>query len=149
MPIVYSKLFDLLKEKGYTTYRIRKEKLIGQATLTALKNGTGGLDAKTIARLCEVLDCQPGDMMEYVKENDGYVLLAVKESMWASMLEEVLKDNDIPCVSVPVFGAGFTLKTGMQECLKVFVPSKSKMQAEELMNELFSAEEDGETGENA
>ena len=68
MPIVYTKLFDLLKEKGYTTYKIRQEKLIGQGTLTALKNGTGGLDAKTIARLCKVLDCQPGDLMEYVKE---------------------------------------------------------------------------------
>ena len=60
MPISYAKLFELLKEKGYTTYKIRQEKLIGQ--------GTGGLDAKTIARLCEVLDCQPGDLMEYVKE---------------------------------------------------------------------------------
>ena len=68
MPIVYDKLFNLLKEKGYTTYKIRQEKLIGQGTLTAIKNGTGGLDAKTIARLCEVLDCQPGDLMEYVKE---------------------------------------------------------------------------------
>ena len=55
------------QEKGYTTYKIRQEKLIGQGTLTAIKNGTGGLDAKTIARLCEVLDCQPGDLMEYVK----------------------------------------------------------------------------------
>ena len=68
MPIVYNKLFDLLKARGYTTYRIRQEKLIGQATLTAIKNGTGGLDAKTLARLCEVLDCQPGDLMEYVKD---------------------------------------------------------------------------------
>jgi len=68
MPIVYDRLFELLKERGYTTYKIRQEKLIGQATLTAIKNGTGGLDAKTIARLCEVLDCQPGDLMEYVKE---------------------------------------------------------------------------------
>ena len=41
MPIVYTKLFDLLKEKGYTTYKIRQEKLIGQGTLTAIKNGTG------------------------------------------------------------------------------------------------------------
>ena len=69
MPIVYNKLFDLLKAKGYTTYRIRQEKLIGQGTLTAIKNGTGGLDAKTLARLCEVLDCQPGDLMEYVKDS--------------------------------------------------------------------------------
>ena len=58
----------LLKEKGYTTYRIRKEKLLGQGTLTALKNGTGGLDSKTISKLCEVLECQPGDIMEYVKD---------------------------------------------------------------------------------
>ncbi|MCF2617641.1 helix-turn-helix transcriptional regulator [Oscillibacter valericigenes] len=68
MPIVYRKLFDVLKANGYTTYKIRKEKLIGQGTLTAIKNGTGGLDAKTIARLCEVLNCQPGDLMEYVRE---------------------------------------------------------------------------------
>ena len=67
MPIVYTKLFDLLKEKGNTTYKIRQEKLICQSTLSAIKNGTGGLDAKTLARLCEVLDCQPGDLMEYVK----------------------------------------------------------------------------------
>ena len=68
VPIIYTKLFELLKAKGYTTYKIRQEKLIGQGTLTAIKNGTGGLDAKTIARLCEVLDCQPGDLMEYVRE---------------------------------------------------------------------------------
>ena len=30
MPISYAKLFELLKEKGYTTYKIRQEKLIGQ-----------------------------------------------------------------------------------------------------------------------
>ena len=68
MPIVYTKLFDLLKEKGYSTYRIRKEKLMGQGTLTALKNGAGGLEHKTIERLCQVLDCQPGDLMEYVPD---------------------------------------------------------------------------------
>jgi len=66
--ISYDKLFELIKEKGYTTYRIRQEKLIGQGTLTALKNGTGGLDAKTINRLCQVLNCQPGDLMEYVAD---------------------------------------------------------------------------------
>lgn len=68
MAITYDKLFNLLKEKGYTTYKIRKDKLIGQSTLTALKNGTGGLDAKTLNRLCDVLDCQPGDLMAFVRE---------------------------------------------------------------------------------
>lgn len=69
MAISYQKLFQLLEEKGWTTYKIRKEKLIGQGTLTALKNGTGGLDSKTISRLCEVLNCQPGDLMEYVPDS--------------------------------------------------------------------------------
>ena len=68
MPIKYDKLMALLKEKGYTTYKIRKDKLIGQGTLTALKNGTGGLDSKTISRLCKVIECQPGDIMEYVPD---------------------------------------------------------------------------------
>ena len=68
MAISYQKLFQLLELKGWTTYKIRKEKLIGQGTLTALKNGTGGLDSKTISRLCEVLDCQPGDLMEYISD---------------------------------------------------------------------------------
>lgn len=68
MPILYDKLLLLLKQNGYTSYRIRKEKIIGQATLTAIKNGTGGLDHRSISKLCEVLKCQPGDLMEYVPE---------------------------------------------------------------------------------
>lgn len=68
MSIKYEKLFELLKEKGYTTYKIRQTRLIGQGTLTALKNGKGGLDARTIERLCKVLECQPGDLMEYVED---------------------------------------------------------------------------------
>lgn len=64
----YDKLFQQLKDQGWTTYRIRKEKLIGQATLTALRNGSGGLDSKSIDKLCRVLDCQPGDLIEYVPD---------------------------------------------------------------------------------
>jgi len=71
VPIKYEKLFQLLKEKGWNTTRIRNEKLIGQGTLTALRHGTGGLDHKTIAKLCKVLNCQPGDLMEYVDEEEN------------------------------------------------------------------------------
>ncbi len=68
MPIKYDKLLALLTEKGYTSYRIRKENIIGQGTLTAIKNGTGGLDHRSIAKLCHILECQPGDLMEYVED---------------------------------------------------------------------------------
>ena len=68
MPIKYDKLFALFKAKGINTTKIRQEKIMGQGTLTAIKNGTGGLDAKTINKLCALLDCQPGDIMEYMPD---------------------------------------------------------------------------------
>lgn len=71
MPIVYDKLFALLKEKGYTSYRIRQEKVIGQATLTGLRKGTSGLSTRTVENLCRVLTCQPGDLMEYIPEKNS------------------------------------------------------------------------------
>lgn len=74
MPLVYDRLFTLLNEKGYTSYRIRQENVMGQATLTGLKKGTAGLSSKTIENLCRVLNCQPGDIMEYVKEDSTPVL---------------------------------------------------------------------------
>lgn len=72
MPLVYDKLFRLLHEHGYTSYRIRKANIMGQATLTGLKNGTTGLSAKTIEHLCQALQCQPGDLMEYVENEDPH-----------------------------------------------------------------------------
>lgn len=69
--IVYDKMLALLKEKGYTSYRIKKENIIGQATLTKIKKGTGGLDHRSIDSLCKALDCQPGDLMEYVKDPEA------------------------------------------------------------------------------
>lgn len=67
MPLSYDRLFKLLEEKGYNSYRIRKENLIGQATLTHLRRGTGGIDYRTIEKICEAFDCQPNDIMEYIK----------------------------------------------------------------------------------
>ena len=72
MPIKYDKLFALMKEKGFSSYRLRKEKLISQAILQKLRTGEGNIDTRTIERLCSLLDCQPGDIMEYVSEQkDG------------------------------------------------------------------------------
>jgi hypothetical protein len=70
--------------------------------------------------------------------DNGYVFLIEKEEMWARMLIEVLEDNNVPCVALPVYGAGFTIKTGIQDILRVFVPSEYMTQATELVEELFS-----------
>lgn len=69
--------------------------------------------------------------------NNDFELLAEKEAMWAEMLEQVLKDHNITFVAVPVYGAGLTLKAGVRERFKIFVPIDSKAKAEELLHELF------------
>lgn len=71
MAIIYDKLFQKLKEKGYTTYRIRQERLISEGTLTNLRNRSRHLDGKVLDRLCRVLECQPGDLMEYVPDDQN------------------------------------------------------------------------------
>jgi len=72
MAIVYRKLLALLKEKGYTTYKIRKEGLIGGATYQILRTPTSGkgLDHRSIDKLCRVLQCQPADIMEYIPDEE-------------------------------------------------------------------------------
>lgn len=67
MPISYEKLFSLIKEKGKTEYYLRKNG-ISPSILDKLKHHTGGLDARTIEKLCRLLGCQPGDIMEYLPE---------------------------------------------------------------------------------
>ena len=69
MPFKYDKLFELFKERGITSYKIRKENLISQAALTKMKNGEGNIDTRTLERLCSVLKCQPSDIMEYVEDD--------------------------------------------------------------------------------
>ena len=67
MPISYSKLFSLIKNRGRTEYWLRQNG-ISPSILNKLKHGTGGLDARTIEKLCRLLECQPGDIMEYVED---------------------------------------------------------------------------------
>ena len=68
--ISYQKLFDKLKEEGWSFYRVRQEKLIGQGTLPRLRNQSGGLDSKTLDKICRTFNCQPGDLMEYIPDED-------------------------------------------------------------------------------
>lgn len=68
MAIVYNKLFKLFEEKGITTYKIRKENIVSQGTLTKMKNNSGSVDTRTIDKICKVLNCQPGDILEYIPD---------------------------------------------------------------------------------
>lgn len=67
MPIIYNRMLELMESKGITSYTIKKENIIGQATFKKIKEG-GDIDTRTIAKLCKLLECQPGDILEYVED---------------------------------------------------------------------------------
>lgn len=78
MPMDYNKLFSLMKNRGLSTYRIRKENILSQSTLQKLREGKS-VTTDAIAALCRVLNCQPGDLMEYADSPVHVVPPAKKE----------------------------------------------------------------------
>lgn len=70
MPLQYK--FDVvaaLKGKGYTTYKIRQEKLLSESTIQKLRDGKG-VAWENIETICRLLQCQPGDLLNYTEDND-------------------------------------------------------------------------------
>lgn len=86
--INYNKLIERLKEKGINTYIIRKKAIIPQSTLSKFKMSSGGsmeeiesklqnykdkngkdfmcdVSTKTIEDICQLLQCQPEDLIEW------------------------------------------------------------------------------------
>lgn len=62
-------VLKLLKESGYSTYRLRKEKMLGEATIQKIRNGEL-VSWESISAICQLLQCQPGDILEYRNEDD-------------------------------------------------------------------------------
>lgn len=56
-----------LKKKGYSSTRIREEKLIGQSYLQQIRHGEM-VSWKTLDTICALLDCQPGDLVAFFPE---------------------------------------------------------------------------------
>lgn len=68
MPIKYKiDVIAALKEAGYNTTKIRKDKIMGEAMLQKIRSGQM-VSWATLETICDLLDCQPGDLLEYVKE---------------------------------------------------------------------------------
>ena len=58
-------IMEALKNSGYTSYKMRKDKIIGERQLQQIRNGEIVSNAM-LNKLCELLNCQPGDIIEYV-----------------------------------------------------------------------------------
>ena len=58
-----------LKSEGYTSYKIRKDKLLSESTVQKLRKNEG-VSWDNISTVCKLLKCQPGDIIEYVPDNE-------------------------------------------------------------------------------
>lgn len=69
MPVSYAKLFDLMNQQGIKKVDLRKTYKINPKTVDSLVNNRS-VTVDTIMQLCEILGCQPGDLMEYIQSED-------------------------------------------------------------------------------
>ena len=70
MPLKYKiNVLAALKEKGYNTNKIRTEGILSQSTLQKLREGKG-VAWENLEKICRLLECQPSDLIEYVKEEE-------------------------------------------------------------------------------
>ena len=60
-------VLEALKEKGYSSYSLRKEKLLSESTIQKLRSGEG-VSWDNLETLCKLLECDISDILEYQKE---------------------------------------------------------------------------------
>ena len=60
-------VLQTLKEAGYNTNKLRKEKLLNESAMQYLRENKI-IGIKPLECICALLDCQPGDILEYIPD---------------------------------------------------------------------------------
>ena len=63
---------DILKslsEKGYSSYKLKTDGIFGNATIQNFRDQKVCY-GDALNKLCKLLGCQPGDILEYVADQD-------------------------------------------------------------------------------
>ena len=70
MPLKYKiDVLPALKAKGFNTNKLRQDKLLSESTIQKLRTDTG-VSWGNIETICKLLECQPGDILEYEMEKN-------------------------------------------------------------------------------
>lgn len=62
-------VLEALKENGYNTNRLRKEKLLGENSIQYLRENKM-IGAKALDVICGLLEMQPGNIIKYVENKE-------------------------------------------------------------------------------
>ena len=60
-----------LKAAGYSSYRLRQEKVLVEGTLQKMRSGNIAIALESLGVVCGILHCQPGDLVEWISDEDG------------------------------------------------------------------------------
>ena len=82
MPMIYrTDVLTALKNRGYNTNRLRKEKLLAEGVIQSLRQHDP-ISWKNISRICDLLECEPGDILMRVdsdgRDSEGFIPLIRK-----------------------------------------------------------------------
>ena len=58
-------ILEELKKAGYSSYR--QEKVLSESTLQRIREGSPTITLESISVICDILRCQPGDLVEWVE----------------------------------------------------------------------------------
>jgi putative transcriptional regulator len=62
-------VLDMLSRCGFTSYELRRQRLIGQSEMQRIRQG-GMPSWRTLDFICKVLCYQPGELIEYVPDTE-------------------------------------------------------------------------------
>lgn len=62
-------VLQALKEAGYNTTKLRREKLISEGAMQKMRHGEV-IGIITLEKICELLDMQPGNIIKYVEDEE-------------------------------------------------------------------------------
>ena len=68
--IVFADILNMLSERGWSQYRLVKERVFGNSTIQRMRLQES-ITTETIDKICELCECQPGDIMHYEPSNKG------------------------------------------------------------------------------
>lgn len=71
-------VLEALRDRGYTTTIIRKNKILAESTLTRLREGKTSISCDSIGVICSMLRCQPSDIIENIITDDEKIKLFVE-----------------------------------------------------------------------
>ena len=65
--IVYDRLWETMKQKGMTQYKLMKEHGFSSGQLDRIRKGEN-INMYTLDTLCRILDCRVEDVIEYRRD---------------------------------------------------------------------------------